>query len=256
VALISDSDSAQTIDLQRTLGRLIPNWQNLTEIKVLGADEYESASQVMEILEQIENLDLIVAERNLKTRDQDLVYGLSNYVDALTQARPEPVLLLPTLNNEKLNKLINAKADILVQTNQLTGANSLINWALRFVDQETTLRLTHIEDDATFERYMSTVERIPQIDTQVARSRIREALLAIPTQYANHVKAKLEEAQPSLPVSIEVRLGHTVADFESLMRAYPVRMLVLNTRVQGQLAMSGMAYVSAVEFKEIPMLLL
>ena len=43
---------------------------------------------------------------------------------------------------------------VMVMTDHLTGDSRLVNFAVRFTEPDGTLFLTHIEDDAVFDRYV------------------------------------------------------------------------------------------------------
>jgi hypothetical protein len=47
-----------------------------------------------------------------------------------------------------------------------------------------------------------------------------------------------------------------LSDYESIIQENAIDLLVLNTKESGQLAMNGIAYAIAVEFKDRPLLLL
>ena len=61
---------------------------------------------------------------------------------------------------------------------------------------------------------------------------------------------------PELKVEEIVRLGTVLSDCESIIQENAIDLLVLNTKELGQLAMNGIAYAMAVEFKDRLLLLL
>jgi nucleotide-binding universal stress UspA family protein len=178
-------------------------------------------------------------------------------VDVLAQVTTTPVMVLP--HPDAMRASEHAVKDTLVvmaMTDHLTGDAVLVNYAARFTEPSGKLFLTHIEDEATFERYMGTISRIPSIDTENARKTILEQLLKEPKDYIRSCREVLEAE--GLPLAVEeiVTKGHHLREFEKLVEKHEVDLLVFNTKDEDQLAMHGLAYPLAVEFRQIPLLLL
>jgi len=213
---------------------------------------------VRDLLEKVEAVrpDLVVVARDFKSDKENLVYGLSNYVDTLTQVCREPVLLLPKNCIEELSSSLQRPLEIMVQTNHLTGDNRLINWGVHFASPSGELYLIHIEDDLTFNYYEDIISKIPEIHSDHAMKKIRETLIKLPTDFIDEVKDRLGEMLPELNVEGVVRLGHRIEDYRALLDKHKIDLLIINTKVEGQLAMSGNAYSIAVEFRETSILLL
>ena len=115
--------------------------------------------------------------------------------------------------------------------------------------------MAHIEDDATFERYMEVISKIPSIDTDNARETILAQLLKEPRDYARACREEL--ARRGLGVSVQevVSTGHRLSVYRQLVTRHAVGLLVMHTRDEDQLAMHGLAYPLAVELRHIPLLL-
>ena len=144
----------------------------------------------------------------------------------------------------------------MVLTDHLTGSNRLIDHGIRFAASGGKLVLAHLEDDATFERYMDIISKIPAIETEVARKQIGDQLLKEPADFIASVVESLSDKVQDVTVFKEVRMGHQVDDCKSLVGEHGIRLVVMNTKDADQLAMHGLAYPLAVELREIPLLLL
>ena len=138
----------------------------------------------------------------------------------------------------------------------LTGDDRLVNFALRFTEPGGTCWLTHVERLPVFDRYMDTIARIPEIETDTARELIERQLLKEPDDYIRSCRSAI--AQQGLPLAIEaiVTLGRRLAEYRRLVEGHGVDLLVLNTFEEDQLAMHGLAYPLAVELRQIPLLML
>ena len=201
--------------------------------------------------------DLVIAERNLKLDHADnLIYGLTNYIDALTQVMEAPLMLLPSREHGDTRAKYDTPKAIMVETNHLTGDNRLINWGVRFAEPDGSLYLTHIEDGTAFANYIDAISRIPEIDTQLAERTLHDTLLKLPHDFVLSAKASLQTKFPDLRIEEIVRFGTALSDYESIIDDKEIDLLILNTKEAGQLAMNGIAYAMAVEFKDRPLLLL
>jgi nucleotide-binding universal stress UspA family protein len=138
----------------------------------------------------------------------------------------------------------------------LTGDNRLVNYAVRFTENGGTLWLTHVEDEATFGRYMEVISKIPTIDTDEAREAIRAQLLKEPQDYIDTCVEVLRAADAHVTVEHLVVFGHRLAEYRRLIEQHEVDLLVLNTKDEDQLAMHGIAYSLAVGLRQIPLLML
>ena len=76
----------------------------------------------------------------------------------------------------------------MVINGHLVGEDALVNHAAVLTAIGGTLHLTHVEDDAVFERYLDVISKIPEIDTDVARETIQEQLLREPSVYIDSQK--------------------------------------------------------------------
>ncbi len=227
-------------------------------LMVLAADDYRGTG---ELLERVENAapSLICAYRNLHSADFERPYSLGEHLDVITQVASAPVLVVPNprLSGEANKRWQNAGTGrVMVVTDHLGGDNRLIDWAVLFCADKGRLLLTHIEDDATYRRYIDVIGKIPAIDTDEAEELIARQLLKEPTDYIASIRDALNNDGVAITIEPHVTMGHRLAYYKELVREHDATLLVLNTRDDDQLAMHGLAYPLAVEMREIPMLML
>ena len=262
VVLVCDVEAAETPQLLEIVKRLVPDlpgsqFQGATELlwTVIGRDELHSVKEVVQRIDESKP-NLIVTQRDLKTAADDLVYGLSNYLDAFTQSIPTPVLLLPDESVEELDASIRPTDHVMVNAPHLTGDSMLLNWGIRFSLPAGELFLAHIEDDDAFSYYMDAIGRIPEIDTEVARVKLSEMLRRMPTEFIEEAQKKILEAQPDLQVRGLVEIGQRLSDYRRIVQEHHVDLLIIHTEDPHQRAMNRFAYAIAVEFRHLPLLLL
>ena len=227
----------------------------LIEWSVRGQPELGGVRDMLAIVEA-QKPDLIVTYRHLFEEEKDLPHSLGTYADMLTQATTTPVLLLPNPSSPRFEAATANTDRVMVVTDHIVGDDRLINWGLRIVETKGTLILSHVEDDATFNRYMDVISKIPGIDTELARNKIDARLLKEAREYLESAKEGVDKHQGGVDVEILVRRGHTVRDYEALVASREVDVLVLNTHDEDQVAMAGMAYSLAIELIDKPLLLL
>ena len=118
-----------------------------------------------------------------------------------------------------------------------------------------TLHLTHVEDDAVFERYLDVISKIPEIDTDVARETIQEQLLREPSVYIDSCETALREVGVDLRVVKHVTHGHRLEEYRNAIKDHQVDLVVLQGHDEDQLAMNATAYSVAVELRTTPLLI-
>ena len=258
IALVRDGEEDTSTKLLRSVQRLTPPLAGHPDPrwKVFGRDSFTTVSDLLSKLEDF-GADLVVVERNLKLDHTDnLVYGLTNYIDALTQVMEVPVLLLPARAQTGEQREYDAPKAIMVETNHLTGDSRLINWGVRFAEPDQALYLTHIEDGTAFANYIGAISKIPEIDTALAERTIHDTLLKLPHDFVTSARACLQPKFPGLKIEAIIHFGTALSDYQSIIDAKSIDLLILNTKEKGQLAMNGITYAMAVEFKDRPLLLL
>ena len=221
--------------------------------------EHDEARDLGRFLASVEaeQPDLICTYRNLFSDSWRYPYSLGEHVDVLTQAAHCPVLVLPHPRVESSAEFAaHGTKHVLAMGGHLAGDHSLVDWALRMTQPGGTLRIAHIEDDQSFERYAEAISKIPSIETEDARETIIAQLLKEPREYIESVSHALVEAGSDIRVEGEVQLGHRLSEYRRLIDEHRVDLLVMHTKDEDQLAMHGLAYPLAVELRETPLLLL
>ncbi|MCH9681320.1 MAG: hypothetical protein K0V04_07800 [Deltaproteobacteria bacterium] len=212
-----------------------------------------------ELLEQVERFDpsLVCTYRNLHSDGWRWPHSLGEYLDVLTQIHDAPVLVCPHPEELAPDQFAQRGTDsVMAVTDHLAGDDRLVNWAVEIAENDGELLLTHVEDERSFDRIIEVIGKIPAIDTDVARVRIREQLLKEPHDYIRSCRTKLEEVGARVKVKEVVSLGNHLADYKRLLAEHQVDLLVLNTRDDDQMAMHGLAYPLAVELRATPLLML
>ncbi|MFP6901588.1 MAG: hypothetical protein VCA36_11640, partial [Opitutales bacterium] len=122
------------------------------------------------LLEQVETIhpDLTVTYRHLGSESWRWPYGLGECLDVLTQVTPNPILVLPHPERKKTtDALSHAPRNVMAVSSHLGTDNKLIGHAIHFTASNGKLKLSHLEDETTFERYLGAIAKIPDIDTEV-----------------------------------------------------------------------------------------
>lgn len=254
--LVTDVDADGAQRFADAIGRYLkPSGLDAAVMEVIGAGDFDTIARMLELIEK-HNPDLIVTYRNLHLKTQDLRHSLGAYLDTLTQATDVGVLVTPRPEREAFDKALTPIEDVLVMTDHLTQDGRTVNYGVRFAAAGGTVHLCHIEDDATFQRYMEAIERIPSINTDEARQAIGEQLLKQPKDYIESCARVLRESGVDVSVNAVVRMGHCVRDYRALIEQHAGDLLVCNTKDNERLAMHPMAYALAIEFRDQVLLLL
>jgi nucleotide-binding universal stress UspA family protein len=250
---LTDAAAAPLVDQVRTFLSVLG--ENL-EWHHLGSPNFGSVGS---LLEQVEGAapHLIVTYRHLHSNAWQWPHGLGEYLDVLTQATDIPVLVLPHPDADRALPHTVADTDcVMAITDHLTADARLVDYALRFTAPSGTCWLTHIESQRQFDRYLTVVEKIPEIETDDVRELVEAQLLKEPRDYIESCRKKIEVQ--GVPVKIEaiVAMGDRVEEYRRLVEDHRVDLLVLNTLDGDQLAMHGQAYPLAVRLRDIPLLML
>lgn len=228
---------------------------------LITGDRFASPKDLLDVVEK-QRPDLIATYRCLHSTAWQWVYTLGAHIDVLTQATTTPVLLMPhparnAGRGPDAGTEAPAQTDrVMAVTDHLAGDERLVNSALAFAQATGTLYLTHVEDDATLDRYIDAIGKISEIDTDTARERITAQLLKEPADYIRSVTAALFEAKVACAIEQRVVLGHHVTQYREMVEACEVDLLVLNTKDDDHSAMHGVAYALAVELRDTPLLML
>ena len=216
-------------------------------------------SDVHQLLELVEaqRPDLIATYRHLHSNAWHWPFSLGEHLDVLTQATSTPVLVLPHPDAERaLPHSLRNTDRVMAITDHLAGESRLVNTALAFTRPGGTCWLTHVECTGSFERYMEVISKIPALETEVARETIAAQLLKEPHDFIRSCRAAIEAAGLKVGIEEIVTMGDRLEEYEQLIQAHEVDLLVLYTKDEDQLAMHGLAYPLAVELRQIPLLML
>jgi nucleotide-binding universal stress UspA family protein len=222
--------------------------------RIVQGSEFSTVPELLGIVES-ERPGLICTHRHLHSDSWQWPYTLGEYVDVLTQVTTTPVLVMPHPNDR--DRSVGADTDVVIaMTDHLVGDHRLVNWAARFTDDQGKLVLAHVEDDATLDRFIETIGKIPTIDTDDASESIRDRLERDAADYMESAAEALQRA--GVPVTVEsvVTWGHHLKEYRRLVAEHEADLLVMNTKDDDQLAMHGLAYPLAIELRSIPLLLL
>jgi len=219
----------------------------------------KTSNFLKELVEDIENEspDLVCTFRNLNSDAWRFGYSLGEHLEILSQSTKVPVLVLPNPKSEdNWVDLMRRPSTVMVVTDHLTGDDHLVNYGLEFTPDDGTLYLSHVEDQVWFDRYLSYVGKIPEIDTDLAHDKISHQLRKEPKDYAQTVNAALEAKGLSKSVESKITVGSELSIYRKWLEEHSVNLVVLNTKDEHQTAMSGFAHAFAVEFRDVPTLML
>ena len=249
---LSDNEAAPVVERVRAfLGVLSAAvWEHLP------GDAFGSVQQLLDCVAE-RAPDLVVTYRHLHSNAWNWQHSLGEYLDVLTQATEVPVLVLPHPDAERaLPHALSDTDRVMAITDHLTGDERLLNYALRLTSAGGTCWLTHIENRRNFDRFVDVISRVPEIDTETARTLIAAQLLKEPRDYIASCRALIEKEVPDVSVEALVAMGERLAEYRAMIEAHDIDLLVLNTMDGDQLAMHGQAYPLAVELRQIPLLML
>ncbi len=258
VLVVSDRDASEADDFAAQARAFLDALDQAENIRwrAVHGGEFETVPDLLEIVEG-EHPGLICTYRHLHSESWRWPYTLGEYVDVLTQATTTPVVVMPHPERGEWQEVASRRTNqVMAMTDHLTGDNRLVNHAARYTEEGGTLYLSHVEDDAVFERYMEAISKISSIDTDAARTEIEKRLIKDPADYIESCRSGLSKSAPSLTVESVVTSGRHIQEYRRLIDEHQVDLLVMNTKDEDQLAMHGLAYPLAIELRTIPLLML
>lgn len=255
VALITDGTQAEAETLKASLVGFLPRLKTVDPWHLIVGSEYGNVGELMDDIAERQT-DLIVTYRHLQEKSLVPQHSLGVYLDVITQMTRIPVLVLPGTAAEPVSLEGRTCGRLMVVTDHISGDSRLINYAVTMSDDQDEIWLVHVEDDAVFERYMSVIGRIPEIETDRARALIEAQLLKEAQDFIETCIAELNQKIPRLTFYPSVKRGHHLRQYRDLITAHDVDLLVANTKDEDQLAMHGIAYSLSVEMIDVALLLL
>ena len=255
VLMVTDTDAAQARSIGERVRHFLGTLDGQTEWLSVPAADSETVEALLALIEQ-QRPDLLVTYRNLHSAAWRWPHSLGPHLDVLTQIAHCPILVIPHPNDQALfaNAMSHTRV-VMAATDHLAGDGRLVNCAVSLTEPGGKLVLVHIEDDASFERYMEVISKIPSIDTDNARETIFAQLLKEPRDYARACREELARQGVDVTVEEVISTGHRLSEYKQLIANHAVELLVMHTRDEDQLAMHGLAYPLAVELRHIPLLL-
>jgi hypothetical protein len=255
VLVVSDGDEAAAAKFAGICRTFLAVLGDVVKWRVVDGSQFDSVGGLLQLLEQ-SDADLICTHRYLHMKAREYPYSLGTYLDVLTQVSAAPVVVMPHPGSIPDANPHEDTDRVMAITDHFTGDNHLASWAAHITQPGGRLWLTHVEDQATLELYLAAISKIPEIDTDTARETLQHQLLKEPHDYIESCRVGLREAGVDVQVENVVVLGHHLTDYKKLIEAHEIKLLVLNTKDEDQLAMHGVAYSLTVELRDIPMLLL
>jgi hypothetical protein len=264
ILVVTDLDAEASTQLQTRLEQFLAGMLAHTQAagvtpqwRLIVGDDYALVSELHRLVEDWAP-DLLCTYRNLHSSAWSFEFSLGEYVDVLTQATNVPILITPhpRRQTKAAEHALRNTDVVMAMTDHLTGSERLVNFAAAMTQANGKLWLTHVEDELAYSRMMETISKIPQIETDLARTLIRGKLLQQPTDYVETCRAVIATQRAQLDVRPLIVMGHHLSTYKQLVHDHEVDLLVMNTKDDDQLAMHGMAYPIAVEIREIPLLLL
>jgi len=223
---------------------------------LVSQNDFETVKDLLDKVEE-HRPDLVITYRNLKSDAWRWPYSLGEHLDVLTQVTTTPVLVLPHPDREDSAGFLSRPPEtVMAVSGHLCGEGKLVGYSAAFTPPGGKLKLSHVEDDATLERYLAAIEKIPEIDSEVARETILSRLLKDAKDFSESAKTVLKEAGLGIEVECHAKVGRRLEDYRKLIEQDHVDLLVMHAKEDDQMAMHGMAHPLAVELRSVPLLLL
>lgn len=239
--------------IQQLLAHLqINNWNTIS------GDQYGSTLDLLSLLDdEDETVDLICCYRNLHSQAWQHPHSLGSHLDVLIQKTPSPVLILPhPLAGYAHDHAFDDIRQVLAMTDHMTHDDRLVSLAAKFTGSSGSLHLAHIEDNIVFDRYMEAISKIPTIDTESAKTALRQQLLKYPREYIDSCATVLTSHFPGMDIDNIVIYGHRLRDYLAYVDKLNIDLLVIHGKEDDQLAMHGLSYPLAIELRQIPILVI
>jgi nucleotide-binding universal stress UspA family protein len=222
----------------------------------VNGEDFKTVKDLLELVES-RKPDLIVTYRHLHSEAWRWPHSLGEHLDVLIQVTNAPVILTPHPDKEGIPEHTMKNTDSVMAINDhMAGEDALVNHATLLTMTGGTLHLTHIEDEAIFDRYMEIIGKIPEIDTETARETILAQLLREPSDYIDSTENVLSEKRDDLNIVKHITKGNQLKEYRRTIEENKVDLVVLKAHDEDQLAMSSTAYSLAVELRTTPLMIL
>ena len=183
-----------------------------SEWEVLGRGSYGSVKELLGKVEE-HRPDLLVTYRNLGSESWCWPYSLGEHLDVLTQVTTTPVLVLPHPDRDDCTELFSRElCNVMAVSGHLCGEGTLIRYASTFTPEQGRLILSHVEDKATLDRYLDAIDKIPEIDSELAREFLLERMLRDAKDFSESARVGLKVEQlalrvPAFPALLDLELA-------------------------------------------------
>ena len=258
VLLVTDMEKAEaTLYLQtvrKFLEGILPETQ--TDWMLVSKDGFENVKDLLDKVEEHQP-DLVISYRNLRSDAWRWPYSLGEHLDVLTQVTTTPVLVLPHPDREDATGFLDRPLQtVMAVSGHLCGEGTLVGYSSAFTPSGGKLILSHVEDELTLDRYLDAIEKIPELDSEVARETILSRLLNDAKDFSESAREALRETDLDITVECHAKVGRRLEDYRKLIEDEHVDLLVMHAKEDDQMAMHGMAHPLAVELRTVPLLLL
>ena len=224
------------------------------EFRLSNALSPATKSDLLNLIEA-DQADLVVTHRHLYETFTDPHLGLGTYPETLLQSSTRPLLILPHYLDPGFLPATEKLEDVLVISDHFSNSDELINWSAKFVSDSGSLWLTHVESELGFNRYMKAIERIPELDTDIARTTLRRELLHESNSYIHNCKQQLSRSNPALAVEVLACMGHPLNSYRQWLSEEKHEMLVIPALGDDAFQQRALANHLAEEFPQIALLL-
>ena len=255
VLLVTDLEESVLTKYHEEIRLLLQSMGNGSEVELVDLPR-ELSQNVEQLVSEVQrhSPDLVITHRHLHA-GQKLLYTLGDHIEVLTQVTEVPILLFPHHSDWEKGRF-KQPSRVMVLTDQLNDHPRLIDAALTIVQEEGLISLAHIEDEAQYQRYMNFISKIPEIDTEVARTSIKDQMFREAEAFVEVIKTTLEERLFKVNVHSDIRMGHQLQTYVSMVELNHIDLVVIQSKDEDQIAIHGLSYPLAVELKDLPLLIM
>jgi len=256
--VFTDLQEGRAQEFSNTVQNFLSGVKALENIswRLVQGNEFRTTTDVLNIIET-NKPDLVCTYRNLHSQAWNYPHSLGQHLDVLLQRTTSPVLVLPHPDaNYASDHAVQKLSSSMAITNHIANDHILVNHAVAFTEPSGTLYLMHIENQWEFDRYIEAISKIPTIDTEDAKKRLRKQLLKDPHDYIRACTEELRQLKINIQIEEKIYFGDRLQEYKAHINEHSIDLIVMNTKDQDQSAMHGLAYPLAIELRQIPILML
>ncbi len=253
--IVTDLDQTAAGTFAKQVQQLLAP-QQVTDWEIVTGEQYTGTLELLRLLEG-KSTDLICCYRNLHSHAWQHPHSLGSHLDVLIQKTATPVLILPhPAAGYAYAHAYHSDRKVLAVTDHMTDDDLLVSYAAEFTGANGHLHLAHIEDEATFARYIDAISKIETIDTANAEATIKHQLLKNRKDYIESCRTALSTKYPSMTVDAIVAYGRKLTDYLGHVDELEINLLLMHGKEEDQLAMNSLSYPLAIELRQIPLLII